>query len=71
MEKHLSENSIGRTGKHSQFCEGHVSCPKTGKDECGKAMVFRCISLKDGSIVESAASVFCFGCGEIHNVEEE
>jgi hypothetical protein len=40
MQTHLSENSIGRTGKHSQFCEGHVSCPKTGKDECGKVMVF-------------------------------
>jgi hypothetical protein len=66
----MTDNSIGRTGKHSQFCEGHVSCPKTGKDECGKVMVSKCYLLKDGSAFEGAATVFCFGCGDLHNVSE-
>jgi hypothetical protein len=66
-----SNDSIGRTGCHNVFCEGHVSCPKTGKEECGKVMVFKVFLMKDGSQVTAAASVLCFGCGEIHNVSEE
>lgn len=57
--------------KHSPFCEGHVSCPKTGKEQCGKVVVFKMILLKDGTGCCAATTVMCFGCGELHNVEEE
>ena len=63
----IDENSIGRTGKHSQFCEGHVTCPKTGKEECGKVMI-TCV-WTNGE--ETAAQIFCFGCGEQHRVKPE
>jgi hypothetical protein len=62
----MKDNSIGRTGKHSEFCEGHVNCPTTKKEECGKVMIFGC-SAKG----ESAVQVYCFGCGEQHKVKEE
>jgi hypothetical protein len=52
--------------KHNEFCEGHVMCPTTGKEECGKVMVSK-VYLDH----EEAAVIFCFGCGETHNVKEE
>ena len=48
--------------QHSEFCEGRVSCPKTGEEECGKAVIWR----SDGVTL----TVFCFGCNETHNVKE-
>lgn len=62
----MKEDSIGRTGKHSQFCEGHLQCPKTGKEECGKEMNWACC--RDGLM--QCVTIFCFGCGKIHNVKE-
>lgn len=59
-------NSIGRTGKHSMFCEGHVSCPVTGKEECRREMVSAIYTNGQCGCV----TVFCFGCGETHNVKE-
>lgn len=61
----MKDNSIGTTGKHSEFCEGHVTCPITHKEECGKVMIFG-VS-RNGS---EAAQVLCFGCGEQHRVSE-
>ena len=46
--------------EHNPFCEGEVSCSVTGRDECGKEMIFT----SDGVV----ASVYCFGCNKIHNV---
>jgi len=61
--------------KHSQFCEGHVLCPKTGKEECGKVVVWRVsiVKLADGKTeqVEEPAAVYCFGCGGIHECRME
>jgi len=71
MQKHISENSIGRNGKHNQFCEGHVSCPNTGKEECGKVVNWKILQLKNGTVIEEVATIFCFGCGELHSVEEK
>jgi len=72
-EKHLEKitqgwlgDSIGRTGKHSEFCEGHICCPNTGKEECGRVMIFACSSKG-----EEAVQVVCFGCGEQHRVKEK
>jgi hypothetical protein len=60
------DESIGRTGKHSEFCEGHVKCPKTGKEECGKVMITTVWTNGE----ESACQIYCFGCGEQHRVKE-
>lgn len=60
------EDSIGRTGKHNPLCEGHVECPTTGREECGKVLNYMCV---DG--VWEPVTVFCFGCGKTHNVREK
>lgn len=57
--------------KCNEFCEGHVSCPNTRKEECGKIVVSKVLFLKDGTTIGRAATVLCFGCGKTHNVEEE
>jgi len=61
--------------RHSEFCEGHVTCPSTGRMECGKVMNWKVliVALDDGSeeLVEEPATVYCFGCGQTHNVKEE
>jgi hypothetical protein len=61
------DDSIGLTGKHSEFCEGHVTCPETNQKECGKEVVHK---VYEGGIME-AVTVFCFGCGNIHAVRED
>jgi len=63
--KAMSEEIRTRSG-HSPFCEGHVQCPNTGKEECGRVIVWKC-----GPDGETPATVYCFGCGELHNVKEE
>lgn len=65
--KHTENDSVGKTGKHNRFCEGHVNCPVTGKEECGKELNYACLT--DGSC--SCVTVFCFGCGATHSVREE
>lgn len=61
----MKDDSIGKTGKHSQFCEGHVSCPTTHKEECGKVMIFGVHQQGTAPV-----QVLCFGCGEQHRVSE-
>ena len=51
--------------EHNEFCDGHVTCPTTGKEECSKVMNY--LVLNDGSQVP--ATVFCFGCNKTHDVE--
>jgi hypothetical protein len=63
-------DSLGRTGCHNVFCEGHVKCPISGKDECGRVMVFKVVQFTNGNAVSCPAAVMCFGCGQIHNVAE-
>lgn len=63
----LKNDSIGRTGKHNELCEGHVNCPVTGKEECGREL----ISGVSANGQCSCVMVFCFGCGKPHNVNEE
>ena len=51
--------------EHNEFCDGHVTCPTTGKEECSKVMNY--LVLNDGSQIP--ATVFCFGCNKTHDVE--
>jgi len=60
-------DSIGRTGRHSEWCERHVNCPTTGKEECGKELNW--VLCADGNCV--CVTIFCFGCGQIHRVSEK
>ncbi len=53
---------------HHQFCEGHVTCPNTGKEECGKILNMKVTVLVDGDFIEQPVTVFCFGCNQPHNV---
>ena len=46
------------------FCEGKVSCPETGKEECG--FVVNWNVYKDGT--EEPATICCFGCNKPHDV---
>lgn len=57
---------MNKTKKHNEFCEGHVTCPKTGKLECGKVVV-----TKVTPVGCEAAMVYCFGYGGTHNVQQE
>lgn len=62
----MTSESIGKTGKHSEFCEGHVECPKTGNEECGKELNFKLYA--NGA--KECVTVMCFGCDEPHGVTE-
>jgi len=52
------------TEEHNEFCDGHVGCPNTGKEECSKVMNY--LILSDGSQIP--ATVFCFGCNQPHDI---
>ena len=51
--------------EHNEFCEGHLTCPETGKDECSKVMNYMVYA--DGSQVP--CTVYCFGCGKTPDIE--
>ena len=53
--------------KHWEFCEGHLTCPKTKKEECGKVTIVT--HWTNGEC--TPAQVLCHGCGEQHRVELE
>ena len=62
------------TQTHNELCEGHVACPITGKEECGRVVVTKVRLVQiDGETeqIEEPAAVYCFGCGNLHDVGKE
>jgi len=61
-------DSIGKTGQHNSFCEGHIICPTTKKEECCKIVHDKIekVSAQKNLIPNE---VQCFACGKNHKVQ--